>query len=63
MTQADFEIREQVYALHKDPDGGSHSPKISFQVWASCVPGGEEPGKDSLVPKAEGESSGAAAPE
>ncbi len=69
MTQADFEIREQVYALHKDPDGGSHSPKISFQVWASCVPREEESGTESQIPKAgqipiaEGESSGAAAPQ
>jgi hypothetical protein len=60
MTQSDFEIREQVYALHKDPEGGSHSPKISFQVWASCAPGGEESGTDSQVAGADRESSGAA---
>ncbi len=36
MTLADQAIREQVYALHR----GSESPKITFQVWASCPDNG-----------------------
>ena len=37
MTLADQAIREKVYALH----GGQESPKITFQVWAGSLAGGE----------------------
>jgi len=56
MTRADHAIREQVYGLHKDPDGGSKPPQISFQVWASFVPADGVAGEQRA-------SEGTAAPE
>ncbi len=37
MTEADQQIRESVYRLHRDPDGGDDLPKITYQVWAGQV--------------------------
>ncbi len=42
MTLADQAIREEVYALHRDPGGGSEPPKITFQVWAGAYADGED---------------------